>query len=79
MANISSSTSQRRRIRPVDVFVAGIIAAIVGAITILGVIYLPILPELASVLQLAGFLLLAIGTTAAALAILREEGAAEEY
>jgi hypothetical protein len=77
MAEMSSAAAHGHRIRPVDVFVGGIVAAIVGTIAILGAIYIPLPGGLAFGFRLGGFVFLAAGATAAALALLRAEDAVE--
>jgi len=75
MAEVSSATARGDHIRPVDVFVGGVVAAIAGMVAILGALYVPLSSELAFGFWLGGFFLLAVGVTAAALALLRAEDA----
>jgi hypothetical protein len=77
MAEMSSATAHRHRIRPVEIFIGGIIAAVVGMIAILGAIYVLLPSELAFGLRMGGFFFLAAGVTAAALALLRAEDAVQ--
>ena len=77
MAEMSSTTAHGHGIRPVDVFVGGIVAAVVGIVAILGVLYVPLPTELAFGFRLGGFFFLAAGATAAALALLRADDATE--
>jgi hypothetical protein len=77
MAEISSATGHGRRIRPVDVFIAGLSAAFVGMLAILAAIYIPLPAEANFGFRLGGFFFLAVGATAAALALLREEDTAQ--
>jgi hypothetical protein len=79
MAEMSSATARGDHIRPVDVFVGGVVAAVAGMVAILvvilGALYVPLSSELAFGFRLGGFFLLAVGVTAAALALLRAEDA----
>jgi hypothetical protein len=75
MAEMSSTTAHGHHIRPVDVFVGGVVAAVAGMLAILGALYAPLPNELAFGFRLGGFFLLAVGVTAAALALLRAEDA----
>jgi hypothetical protein len=77
MAEMSSATAHRHGIRPVDIFIGGIVAAVMGMIAILGAIYVPLPSDLAFGLKLGGFLLLATGATATALALLRADDAVQ--
>jgi hypothetical protein len=81
MAEMSSATAHGHGIRPVDVFVGGIVTAVVGIVAvlipILGVLYGPLPSELAFGFRLGGFFFLAAGATAAALALLRAEDAVQ--
>ena len=72
MAN-TTYAQPRHHIRPVDAFVAGAIGIVLGGAAILASAFLPLTAELAYGLRLAGYLFLAAGTTAAALAIVRQE------
>ena len=73
MAEMSSATAHGHGIRPVDVFVGGIVAAVVGIVAILGALYVSLPSELAFGFRLGGVFSLAAGATAAALALLRAE------
>ena len=75
MAEMSSTTAHRHGLRPVDVFVGGIVAAVVGIVAILGALYVTLPAELTFGLRLGGFFFLAVGATASALALLRAEDA----
>ena len=78
MANMSSATAHGHGVRPVDVFVGGIVAVVIGMSAILGALYVSLPSDLAFGLKLSGFLLLAAGATAAALALLRAEDAVQK-
>ena len=75
MAEMSSATAHGHRIRPVDVFVGGIVAVVLGIVAILGAVYVPSPGELAFGFRMCGFFFLAAGATAAALALLRADDA----
>ena len=77
MAEMSSATARGHGIRPVDIFIGGIVAAVVGIIAILSAAYVPLSSELAFGFRMGGFFFLAAGATAAALALLRADDAAE--
>ena len=72
-----SATAHGHGIRPVDVFVGGIVAGVVGMIAILSALYAPLPSELAFGFRLGGGFFLAAGATAAALALLRAEDAVQ--
>jgi hypothetical protein len=77
MAEMSSATAHGHGVSPVDVFVGGIVAAVVGIVAILGALYLSLPSELAFGVRLGGAFSLAAGATAAALALLRAEDAVQ--
>jgi len=72
MAN-TTYARPRHHIRPVDAFVAGAIGIVLGGAAILTSAFLPLAADLAYGVRLAGYLFLAVGATAAALAIVRQE------
>jgi hypothetical protein len=73
MDNILFKTDQQHQIRPVDVFVVGVLAVVVGGAGIFASMFLPLAPELNFGIKFGGYFFLAAGTTAAALSILRQE------
>ena len=77
MAEMSSATAHRHGISPVDVFVGGIVGAVVGIVAILAALYVPLPTGLTFGFRLGGFFFLAVGATAAALALLRAEDAVQ--
>jgi hypothetical protein len=73
MANVVYKIMPGRHVRPVDVFVGGVVASIIGLVTILAAQLIPSPPDVAYAGKLCGYFVLAVGATSAALAILRQE------